>query len=93
MRAILLASATADHFGGSVRQPSRLAKLAPVCRGGRGLRGKIAPIRHLAALRSGPMISTVASAKSALRAIARRWLTLDAEIKAHDADLEALTTA
>jgi len=39
------------------------------------------------------MISTVASAKSALRAIARRWLTLDAEIKAHDADLEALTTA
>ncbi len=48
------------------------------------LRGKMALIRHLAALRPGPMISTVASAKTALRAIARRWLTLDAEIRAHD---------
>lgn len=57
------------------------------------LRGKMVLIRHLAALRPGPMISTVASAKTALRAMARRWLTLDAEIKAHDADLEALTTA
>ncbi len=40
MRAILLASATADHFGGSVRQPSGLAKLAPVCRGGRARGGE-----------------------------------------------------
>jgi transposase len=57
------------------------------------LRGKMALIRHLAALRPGPMTSTIASAKTALRAIARRWLSLDAEIKEHDADLGALTAA
>ena len=50
-------------------------------------------IRHLAALRPGPILSATASAKAALRAIARRWLTLDAEIRAHDADLEALTAS
>ena len=32
-----------------------------------------------------------ASAKTSLRAIARRWLVLDAEIKDHDAHLEPLT--
>jgi transposase len=55
--------------------------------------GKMALIRHLAALRPGPLLSATASAKAALRAIARRWLTLDAEIRAHDADLEALTAS
>ena len=55
--------------------------------------GKMALIRHLAALRPGPILSVTASAKGALRAIARRWLTLDAEIRAHDADLEALTAS
>ena len=55
--------------------------------------GKMALIRHLAALRPGPILSVTASAKAALRAIARRWLTLDAEIRAHDADLEALTAS
>ena len=35
----------------------------------------------------------VASAKASLRAIARRWLMLDVEIKQHDANLEALTAA
>lgn len=30
------------------------------------------------------MTSTVASAKTSLRAIALRWLALDTEIKAHD---------
>jgi len=54
--------------------------------------GKMALIRHLAA-RPGPILSVTASAKGALRAIARRWLTLDAEIRAHDADLEALTAS
>lgn len=39
------------------------------------------------------MTSTVASAKTSLRAIARRWLALDAEIKEHDAPLETLTAA
>ena len=53
----------------------------------------MALIRHLAALRPGPILSATASAKAALRAIARRWLMLDAEIKAHDADLDALTAS
>jgi transposase len=55
------------------------------------LGGKMMLVRHLAALRPGPMISTAASAKAALRALARRWLLLDEEIKTHDAHLEALT--
>jgi transposase len=54
---------------------------------------KMALIRHLAALRPGAMTSPTASAKAALRALARRWLMLDAEIKSHDADLDALTAA
>src|SRR3954447_21761640 len=58
-----------------------------------GLAGKMALIRHLAALRPGALTSTTASAKAALRALARRWLTLDAEIQAHDAHLDALTAA
>jgi transposase len=55
------------------------------------LTGKMALVRHLAALRPGPLTSTTASAKASLRAIARRWLALDQEIKAHDAHLERLT--
>jgi len=55
--------------------------------------GKMTLIRHLAALRPGPLTSTTASAKTALRAIARRWLALDEEIKAHDAHLGRLTAA
>jgi transposase len=48
-------------------------------------------IRHVAALRPGPLVSTTASAKASLRALARRWLALDEEIKAHDVHLEQLT--
>jgi transposase len=55
--------------------------------------GKMALLRHLAALRPGPIASTTASAKAALRAIAQRWLALDEEVRSHDAHLEALTTA
>lgn len=55
--------------------------------------GKMALIRHLAALRPGALTSTTASAKAALRALACRWLALDAEIKAHDTCLEELTAA
>jgi transposase len=40
--------------------------------------GRMTLIRGLAALRPGPLISTTASAKTALRALARRWLSLDA---------------
>jgi transposase len=58
-----------------------------------GLTGKMTLIRHLAALRPGAMTSPTASAKATLRALARRWLMLDAEIKSHDANLDALTTA
>ncbi len=56
-----------------------------------GIVGKMALVQHLAALRPGPLTSTTASAKTGLRAIARRWLALDEEIKAHDAHLGSLT--
>ncbi|HYN51830.1 MAG TPA: IS110 family transposase [Thermoleophilaceae bacterium] len=52
--------------------------------------GRMTLIRALAALRPGAISSTTASAKVALRAIARRWLALDAEIRAHDAAIETL---
>jgi transposase len=55
------------------------------------LTGKMTLLRHLAALRPGPLTSTTASAKTGLRAIARRWLALDAEVKDHDVHLEQLT--
>ncbi len=53
--------------------------------------GKMAFVRRLAGLRAGPITTTTASAKASLRAIARRWLALDAEIKAHEAQLETFT--
>jgi transposase len=53
--------------------------------------GKMTLLRHLAALRPGPLTSTTASAKTSLRAIARRWLALNEEIKTHDTHLEQLT--
>jgi transposase len=53
--------------------------------------GRMALVRHLAALRPGPLTTTTASAKASLRAIARRWLDLDAEIRSHDAHLGRLT--
>ncbi len=53
--------------------------------------GKMAFVRRIAALRPGPITNTTASAKASLRAIARRWLALDAEIKAHEAQLQTLT--
>jgi transposase len=46
-----------------------------------GLTGKMTLIRHLAALRPGPITSPTASAKASLRAIARRWLALDEEVR------------
>lgn len=55
------------------------------------LTGKMALIRHLVALRPGPISSTTASAKASLRALARRWLALDEEIRAHDVHLGQLT--
>jgi transposase len=52
--------------------------------------GKMTLIRDIAALRPGRPTSTAASAKIALRALARRWLILDTEIKDHESVLEAL---
>ena len=40
-----------------------------------GVRGRLALVRHLTKMRPGPMVSTTASAKAALKAIAGRWLT------------------
>jgi hypothetical protein len=57
------------------------------------IRGRVTLVRHLAALRPGPMISTTASAKAALRAAARRWLALHQEIEGHDRDLDTLVSA
>lgn len=55
-----------------------------------GITGRMTLVRTLAALRPGAMISPTVSAKTALRALARRWLTLDAEIREHDSTLETL---
>lgn len=55
------------------------------------LRVTMALLRHVAAMRAGPLTSTTASAKTSLRAIARRWLALDAEARDHDASLGQLT--
>jgi transposase len=53
---------------------------------------KMALIRRCAALRRGPVTDPMTAAKHTLRAIARRWLALDAEIKAHEQVLNRLTT-
>lgn len=55
--------------------------------------GRVALVRHLAALRPGTIDTTTASTKAALRSLARRWLMLDAEIQEHDTHLDALTDA
>ena len=52
--------------------------------------GKIALIRHIAAFRPGALTSTTASAKTAMRALAQRWLALHDEIQVHDKALEQL---
>ena len=53
---------------------------------------KMALIRRCAALRPGAVVDPMTAAKHTLRAIARRWLALDAEIKAHEQVLNRLTT-
>jgi transposase len=52
--------------------------------------GKIALIRRIAAFRPGALTSTTASGKTAMRALAQRWLTLHDEIQALDKALEQL---
>jgi transposase len=58
-----------------------------------GIAGKMTLVRAIASLRPGTPTSTTASAKMALRALAHRWLMLDAEIKEHEAVLETLVRA
>jgi transposase len=58
-----------------------------------GIRGPITLVRHLASMRPGPLTSPLASAKTAPRATARRWLALHQEIEGHDRDLDALVAA
>lgn len=55
-----------------------------------GITGRMTLVRAVAALRPGCTTSPVASAKMALRALARRWLMLDAEIREHETVLESL---
>jgi hypothetical protein len=50
----------------------------------------MALVRHLTALRPGPLTTTTTSAKASLRAIARRELDLDVEVRSHDAHLGRL---
>jgi transposase len=54
---------------------------------------KMVLIRRCAGLRPGPITTVTAAVKHALRAIARRWVELHAEITAHEKVLAALTTA
>jgi transposase len=54
---------------------------------------KMALIGRCAGLRPGPVTTVLASTKHTLRAIARRWQHLDAEIKDHEKILEQLTLA
>ena len=55
-----------------------------------GIRGRVALVRHVAAWRPREITSPTASAKAAMRAIARRWLALHEEMNAHDQELERL---
>lgn len=56
------------------------------------IRGKVALIRHIATFRPGDIDTPWASAKAAMRALARRWLWLHGEIIAYDKELERLAT-
>lgn len=52
---------------------------------------KMVLIRRCGSLRPGPVTDTTTAAKHTLRAIAKRWLVLDAEIKGHEKILAQLT--
>jgi hypothetical protein len=52
---------------------------------------RMALIDRCAGLRPGPVDTPLAASKHALRALARRWRVLSAEVKEHEALLERLT--
>lgn len=56
------------------------------------IRGKIALIRYISAFQLSEISNPLASAKAAMRALARRWLWLHEEIIAHDKELGGLVT-
>jgi len=55
-----------------------------------GIRGRISLMRHVAALRPGEISSPTASAKVAMRALARRWRLLHEEIHTLEQELDRL---
>jgi transposase len=55
-----------------------------------GIRGRISLMRHVAALRPGEISSPTASAKAAMRALARRWRLLHEEIHTLEQELDRL---
>ena len=57
------------------------------------IKSTLALIRHIAALRPGPINSTTASAKAAMRALGRRWIALNEEVLEFDKNLKVLTEA
>ena len=57
------------------------------------INGKVALVRHIAAFRISKISSTLASAKMAMRALARRWLMLNNETLNHDKILKTLIEA
>lgn len=56
------------------------------------IKGPITLVRHIAALRPGEITSPTTSAKTAMRAIARRWLVLHEEIFVHEQELERMVS-
>ena len=54
------------------------------------IKGRTGLVRHIAAMRPGDLSSPLASAKTAMRAIARRWLVLHDEIQGHEQELERM---
>ena len=54
------------------------------------IRGPITLVRHIAALGPGEITSPTTSAKTAIRAIARRWMVLHEDIQVHDQKLERM---
>jgi hypothetical protein len=68
---------------------SVIAMHSPACQ---PIKDKIGLIRHFASFRPDDILNTLASAKSAMRALARRWLLLHDEILSHDKELELLVT-
>lgn len=57
------------------------------------IKSTLALIRYVSALRPGPITSTTASAKVAMRALGRRWIALNEEALEFDKNLKVLTEA